>query len=188
MDWRADNYHKVFPRWPPVSTFGDDYIYGVWKIGNDYRNKSSYYGAYPNGYLKRIYSLFPDYRPEDKLHLFAGSVDDDGVKFDLIPRTEKTISGDAHSLEKYFPNNRFSLVLADPPYSKADAEKYGTPMVNRKKVMSSLTKIVKPGGYVVWLDTVLPMYRKDEWKLVMEIGIVRSTNHRVRFVFSWRKL
>ena len=40
----------------------------------------------------------------------------------------------------------------------------------------------EPGTHVVWLDQVLPMYRKDEWDIRAVIGMVKSTNHRFRVV------
>jgi hypothetical protein len=36
------------------------------------------------------------------------------------------------------PLRLYDLVLADPPYSTSDAERYGVPMVNRNKVMREL--------------------------------------------------
>lgn len=44
------------------------------------------------------------------------------------------------------------------------------------------------GARVVWLDQVLPMYRKDEWAVEAVIGMVKSTNHRFRVVTIFRKL
>ncbi len=40
-------------------------MYGTWLLGNDYRNRSSFYGAYPPGFLKRLAALFPDVVQED---------------------------------------------------------------------------------------------------------------------------
>jgi 16S rRNA G966 N2-methylase RsmD len=77
---------------------------------------------------------------------------------------------------------RFDLILADPPYSAEDAEKYDCPPPNRAKIMRSLRPVCKRGGNLVWLDQVWPMHRKDQWKTWGTIGLVRSTNHRVRLV------
>ena len=54
--------------------------------------------------------------------------------------------------------------------------------------MKALGKKAKGGTHVVWLDQVLPMYRKDEWKLVGIIGMVKSTNHRFRVVTIFKKI
>jgi 16S rRNA G966 N2-methylase RsmD len=83
------------------------------------------------------------------------------------------------------PLGDYDLVLADPPYTGEDAEHYGTTMISRNRVMVALSRVA-PGTHVVWLDQVLPMYRKDTWEVEAEIGIRRSTNHRYReaIVFS----
>ena len=97
--------------------------------------------------------------------------------------------GDAEQLSDCFVvNNGFKLIIADPPYTPEDAKKYGYKMPNRKKVLSECYKVVCPGGYLVWLDTRVPMWRKKEWKMVGTIGIVRSSNHRVRMVFIFKRV
>jgi len=77
---------------------------------------------------------------------------------------------------------RFDLILADPPYSPEDAEKYGVRMPNRREVTRALAQVCRPGGILVWLDVVWPQHRKEEWRTWGQIGLVRSTNHRVRLV------
>src|SRR6185312_11706222 len=79
------------------------------------------------------------------------------------------------------PLELYDLVLADPPYSIEDAERYQTTMVKRNAVMRAL-KRVRGGTHVVWLDQVLPMYRKDIFAIGAVIGMVKSTNHRFRMV------
>jgi predicted DCC family thiol-disulfide oxidoreductase YuxK len=78
-------------------------------------------------------------------------------------------------------------VLADPPYSVEDAEHYQTSMVKRNVVLRALQRL-KPGTHVVWLDQVLPMYRKDFYALDAVIGMVKSTNHRFRVITVFRRL
>lgn len=156
-------------------------ILGVWRMGNDYRVKSGYYGGYPAGYLKRIKALFPD-KPR-ALHLFAGRVDLEtfpGSTVDCDIDLDPDFVDDAETLTDT-PVADFDLVLADPPYSVEDAVHYGSPMVNRNKVMKALTQL-KPGAHVVWLDQVRPMYSKKDWSVVADIGMVKSTNHRYRVV------
>ena len=153
---------------------------GVWFLGNDYRNKTPYYGAYPPRYLDRVNALFPE--PDlDVLHLFAGSVTPGRyTRLDLNPALSPDVVGSAEKLSTLFPPDSFDLVFADPPYSKADAERYATPMPNRKKVLEQIHEVIRPGGYVVWLDTVWPQISKSRLRLVGFISIVRSQNHRLR--------
>lgn len=181
---RALLYSKAFPDYPPLRV-DDRWLDGMWVMGNNYKG-SGYYGAYPPTYLKRIMSLFPD--AEHILHLFSGSLPKgDYTRFDINPDLAD-IAGDAHKLSEYFNTGAFDLILADPPYSAEDAEHYGTAMVNRNKIVEQCEIVLASGGYLVWLDQVLPMFRKDILHLCGLIGIVRSTNHRFRVASIFRKI
>jgi hypothetical protein len=185
---RIDSYVRVtgFPRSLFVSE--DGRIVGTWIMGNDYRVKSGYYGGYPAGYLRRIAALFPD--RNRVLHVFSGKVDLAAMPGDTVdsnPITEPTWIADAHDLAAV-PLVDYDLVLADPPYSVEDAERYQTTMVKRNVVIRSLSSGLRPGARVVWLDQVLPMYRKVDWSIEAVIGMVKSTNHRFRVVTIFRRL
>jgi len=184
---RIDNYVREtrFPRSLFVSE--DGRIVGTWIMGNDYRVASAYYGGYPAGYLRRIRALFPD--KQRVLHLFSGKVDLaalPGDTVDINAELKPTYVDDAQRLERV-PLASYDLVLADPPYSVEDAERYQTTMIKRNTVMSAL-RGVSAGTHVVWLDQVLPMYRKDAFAIDGVIGMVKSTNHRFRVVTIFRKL
>ena len=109
-----------------------------------------------------------------------------GKTVDINPENSADYVDDAQTLEAV-PLEQFDLVLADPPYSVEDAEHYQTTMIKRNKVMRALQRLPS-GAHVVWLDQVLPMYRKDEFALEGVIGMVKSTNHRFRVVTIFRKL
>lgn len=178
---------------PRVSPSGR-WLEATWIMGNDYRAPSRLYGAYPPRYLKRMLALFPDVRPARTLHLFAGCVpeapgpdaphvsmrDERWVRvdrsFDRDPRP--TAYADAMALPLVCGS--MALTLADPPYTDADAERYGTPMPNRKTAVHEAARVTAPRGFLVWLDTTLPMYRKREWRHVGNVTVIRSTNHRYR--------
>ena len=184
---RIDNYVREtrFPRSLFVSE--DGRIVGTWIMGTDYRVASAYYGGYPAGYLRRIRALFPD--KQRVLHLFSGKVDLaalPGDTVDINAELKPTYVDDAQRLERV-PLASYDLVLADPPYSVEDAERYQTTMIKRNTVMSAL-RGVSAGTHVVWLDQVLPMYRKDAFAIDGVIGMVKSTNHRFRVVTIFRKL
>ncbi len=85
------------------------------------------------------------------------------------------------------PLEDYDLVLADPPYSIEDAERYQTTMVKRNVVLRALHRL-PPGAHVVWLDQVLPMYRKDVFAQDAVIGMWKSTNHRFRGITIFRRL
>jgi hypothetical protein len=188
MNWedRIANYVRAtkFPR--SLFVADDGRVVGTWIMGNDYRVKTGYYGGYPAGYLRRIRSLFPD--KKRTLHLFSGKVDITafpGDTVDINPEFDPTYVDDAQTLSAV-PLESYDLVLADPPYSIEDAERYQTTMVKRNAAMSALQRL-PPGAHVVWLDQVLPMYRKDSFDQEAVIGMVKSTNHRFRVVTVFRR-
>lgn len=184
---RIDNYVKEtgYPR--SLFIAEDGRAVGTWVMGNDYRVKSQYYGGYPAGYLRRIKSLFPE--KQFTLHLFSGMVDTPAFPGDTVeinPDLKPTYVDDAQTLTTV-PLGCYDLVLADPPYSVEDADHYKTSMVKRNLVMQALQRL-RPGAHVVWLDQVLPMYRKDCFAIEAVIGMVKSTNHRFRMVTIFRRL
>lgn len=174
----------------PASLFigGDGRIVGTWIMGQNYRVKSEYYGGYPNGYLRRVKALFPD--KKSVLHLCSGKVDltlVPGDTVDINPDREATYCVNAETCEG-IDLSKYDTVWADVPYSEEDCEHYGTPMLSRTKTMRTLGGRLTKGTHVVWLDQVLPMYRKTEFKMIAVIGMVKSTNHRFRVITIFEKL
>ncbi len=189
MDWpaRIESYVRLtkFPR--SLFIAEDGRVVGTWIMGNDYRVRSGYYGGYPAGYLRRVAALFPDRRKV--LHVFSGAVDLGAMPGDTVdcnPSLSPTFVADAHDLSAV-PLADYDLILADPPYSIEDAERYRTTMVKRNVVLRSLAAGAASGARVVWLDQVLPMYRKAEWDIEAVVGIVKSTNHRFRVMTIFRR-
>lgn len=205
---RADLYHKAFPKFPPLLVWNNRIEGRIFFMGNNYSTGTQLYGAYPHGYRDRVSSMFPGIAPCDTLHLFSGSLPaGDYFRVDSKPRVDvadpRFILCDAEKLGLFFPPNRFQIIYADPPYSAEDCEHYGTIMVQRQKVFKACCAVLKPGGFLVWLDQVFPNYRKIETPMVGtlycreefqempqvgEIGIIKSTNHRVRAVFIFQKV
>ncbi len=180
---RADFYNRAHPSYPPLLC-ARGWVYGVWVLGRNYQG-SGYYGSYPPGYLKRVMSMFP--HPGSTLHLFSGSVEDpSAVRLDIRSEVNPDVAGSAEQIP--FADGSFDLILADPPYSAEDAEHYGSCMISRKKVLAECRRVLRVGGNVVWLDQVLPMYRKAEWRQWGMIGVVRSTNHRFRICCLFERL
>jgi len=183
---RCNLYRDRFPRFPAPVVVSDQRIEGLWIMGNNYRT-SGYYGAYPHGYLDRVLSMFPDAR--DILHVPSGSLPPGPyLRIDIRPEVQPDIVGDCHDLPALVGARRFDLVLADPPYSCEDAEHYGRPMVKRNVMLRSCLDVCKQGGWVVWLDQVLPMFSKDVCELALCIGMVKSTNHRVRVISGFKRI
>jgi len=190
---RAAAFNGSFARWPAshlaVTREADgDVVYGRWLLGNDYQNRTEFYGAFPPGLLSRIMAIFPDaYRADDTtariLHVFSGSLPPGRYwRCDLRQPAEYQCS--VYDLPReLLPRHRiepFRLVIADPPYSKADAARYQTPMIDRRRAVAALAEVTAAAGFLVWLDTCWPMHQKRQWITVGRIAITRSTNHRVR--------
>lgn len=190
MNWfeRLQNYRLVTGL-PASLALGDDgRLFGVWVMGNNYTVASTYYGGYPHGYLRRVKALFPEKRRV--LHLFSGCVnltELPGDTVDINPDLKPTYVDDAQTLETV-PLEEYDLVLADPPYSVEDADHYRTTMIKRNKVMDALGRRLSRGAHVVWLDQVLPMYRKDDFDVWAYIGMVKSTNHRFRVITIFERI
>ena len=178
---RIKSYNELMPYPKSLFVGGDGRINGVWIMGNNYHATSGIYGSYPHGYLKRVKALFPD--KVHALHLFSGWLDTNawpGDTLDINPPA--TYVCDAQQDLNDVPLQAYDIILADPPYSVEDAVHYQTTMIKRNKVMKQLGKYCTPGTHVVWLDQVLPMYRKAEWSIIGVIGMVKSTNHRFRVI------
>lgn len=163
----------------------DGRLQAIWFGGQDYRG-SGYHGSFPPNYLQRIDALFPD--AERKLHLFSGSLPAGPYdRLDIRKELEAEIHGDAERLSSLV-TGQYDWIHADPPYTESDALKYGSPMVDRNRVVREAALVTRPGGFLIWMDMVLPIYRKEDWSIEGVIGIVRSTNHRFRCVTLFRRL
>ena len=178
LEMFRDSYTISFPKYPSMWV-DKGWLMGVWLFGRLYGEKVDYYGAYPHGFLDRVYSLFPD--RNKTLHLFSGMVKakDNEVTLDVQTTLAPSIVADAHKTLPFKPST-FDLVIADPPYTPKDAKNYGTKGVNRAKIFRNLRPVVMTGGYLCWLDTVRPMYRKEDWKQVGAVMVLIATNTRIR--------
>jgi hypothetical protein len=191
---RAAAYARAFPRFPPLLVT-DRWLYGVWLLGNQYRNPSHYYGAFPPSLLPRVWALFPEIAGR-VLHVCSGSLTAPAtaqpgrqvVRLDCqrSPAVQPSVQGDATGLP--FQDGTFELLIADPPYGAAQAVHYGVPMPSRRRMVQEAWRVTQPGGCLVWLDTTLPMYRKAQWHLFGTIAIVRSTNHVVRLLSLFERV
>jgi len=184
---RADNFSMCCPQYSPLVVHNER-LYGFWLIGRWYASDRSFYGSYPPSYLKRVRSLFPDCAKI--LHLFSGTVKGDGVNqitYDIKPELEPDICDDVSNLLTHFKESEFELIFADPPYEERDFEKYGCKPFGKGRVVKDCSVIVKPSGFLVWLDTILPPFSKRDWQLYGIIGLVQSTNHRTRAISIFQK-
>jgi len=106
-----------------------------------------------------------------------------GIRFDskLIPQFTD-VAGDVNQINNLFKPETFDLILADPPYTKEDFAQYQTKPFNKRQILKLLHPILKPGGFLVWLDLSIPIYSKINYKLVGTIGLLTGTNRKVRII------
>ena len=185
LDVNHYNLHRGI--WSPVIEHGD-IITGYWMPGNNYQKDNDYYGGYPRDYLKRLRILFP--QAANVLHLFSGMVKlgnwPSETRIDINPKLEAEYYLNAENIGELEINN-FDCIFADPPYEQ-NHTKYGTETVNKKKVVKGCSKILRLGGYLIWLDTRIPIWAKsDGWKLRGTIGLVQSTNCLTKTITILRK-
>lgn len=215
LDDRCRAFEQAFPKWPAawphvVRESGHDVLYAVWVLGNDYARKvckcadgtpttspcaacglptRAYYGSFPPGLLPRVLALFPDVTPSpgSLLHCFSGSLPEGPyARCDMAQPSEYPCS--VLDLPAQAAGHRWPLIIADPPYSAADAVRYATPMIDRRKAVAALGQVAPMGGHLAWLDVCWPMHRKAEWLTVGRILVQRSTNHRVRLLTLFERV
>ena len=196
----ALNYGSRWPDKPSIFET-DGWLVGTWMVGNNYRATNPLYGAYPPSYLARVHSLFPE--AKNVLHLFSGGLTYDaalaayldGMGDRKCPLEEMHLVDSKGPDEGRYPTHqaevtelredwadRFDLIIADPPYSKQDAVKYGVKMVPAAKVFREARRVAKKGANIVWLDLRFPMHRKVDWKIWGTLLLLRSTNNLGRSV------
>lgn len=192
LQQRADFYHTAYPHLQPLflgHLASRPFLNGFWFLGGG--NVSDFYGSYQTEYLARIQHLFPDCRGKDEvLHLFSGSLppsqDYSRVGQDPTGQYKSDLEIDAHKLSSFL---RFkpSLIYADPPYSEEDSVHYKNSMVNRPRIVEECGLVLRPGGWLIWLDQALPVFSNQLLNLVGCISYIRSTGNRFRVVCLFQK-
>ena len=185
---RAEAFNRAYPQLPPLVVRykdGKPFIYGIWFVGGG--NVSSFYGSYQVEYLKRAETLFSD--AEKVVHLFSGSLPPGNytrVGKDFTGEYKSDFECDAHELSSFLPFKP-DLIYADPPYSVEDSDHYKCAMVNRAKVIEECGIVLRPGGYIMWIDQALPVFSNNLLNLVGVISFIRSTGNRFRCVSLFHK-
>lgn len=178
MNISVESYNSTFPNYPKMVE-DKGWVYGVWYCGAFY--KSRLYGDYPPTFLKRARSLFPDLDESRLLHCPSGSLNGvGGVTVDLVRDEKRHPQIIASADDLPFSDNSFDLVLSDPPYSKADSEKYGTPHYPLKRSFNEFRRVLSPRGYLGLLHFYYPTFRRADWDMVALIGVCTGSNRKMR--------
>lgn len=188
---RADLFNRAFPHLLPIavgSHAGRPFLFSFWFVGGG--NVSEFFGSYQVEYLNRINAMFTD--AEKVVHLFSGSLPPSDkytrVGIDYTGKHKSDLEIDVHQLSTYMSFNP-DLIMADPPYEEVHGAlvQYKCGKVNTRAVLDECAAVLKPGGFVVWMDTALPIFSNDRLRHVGGISYIRSTGNRFRVVSFFQK-
>lgn len=166
------------------------------------RPKVPYYGAYPAGFLGRARALLGVNELDSVLHVCSGKVKDYpysgfGVNdrtVDIDPTLQPDLVMDVRkelpSVEHFLAREGWDAILADPPYTEADAAHYtcgASVLPDPNKLLRDCLAVVKPFGRVGMLHYLLPRPPKTA-KLVATVAVIVGFNNRVRMYSVFERL
>lgn len=174
-------------------------ITDVWILA---RPKVRYYGAYPNGFLERARALLGVTPLDGILHVCGGQARNYPAKPRGFGPNDKTLDMDPALNPDFLqsamdpiplvpvglvdPVRLWPALIADPPYTEADAAHYvpgATVFPIANTLLRNMLDAVRPGGRVGMLHYVLPQPPKIGVRFVACVGVVVGYNNRMR-VFS----
>ena len=147
-------------------------------------------GSFPRGFVNAVKRKWWG---QKRLWVCSGGFHDpSGICVDIRSDMEPTVFADACALP--FPSSSFDFVLADPPYSEAEAESlYGLPYLSMTKCINEMIRVCKPGGRVLLLHRLIPGANsqtdtgKMEVEAVVGVGVLGAwANIRALTVFRKR--
>lgn len=167
------------------------------------RPKVNYYGAYPHGFLHgRARALIgPPFL--SVLHVCGGAAKRYPGWADLCP-LDKTLDLDARLAPDYLMNANDPLpdgpelvtglwdgIIADPPYTLADAEHYAVhtdELPEATALLRNCLKSVRVGGRVGMLHYLLPRPAKDTARFLACVGVIVGFGNRKRCYSVFERL
>src|SRR3990167_8690904 len=153
-------------------------ITDVWILA---RPKVKYYGAYPNGFLELARALLGVSPFDSVLHVCAGRAADYPAKPRGFGPNDITLDLDASLKPDYVQPATDSIptllriggergwkaLIADPPYTEADADKYApgrAAFPGANKILRNMLDVVRDGGRVGMLHYIEPQPPSHEAK------------------------
>jgi len=162
---------------------------GFWACS---RPHGKYVGIWPIGLTERIFTLIG--KPKLILEPFAGT-SRLGIAIDWNREVKPHIVADAQKLP--VRDNCIDMVLMDPPYDTTMILRYSDldqrikrakPRFSFYKAMEEGARVVKPGGYLVVLHTLIPKHPgRLNFRRIATIGISTGPNKRIRALSIFRK-
>ena len=162
-------------------------ITDVWILA---RPKVKYYGAYPNGFLERARALLGVTPFDAVLHVCGGAARDYPAKPRGFGPNDQTLDLDPALKPDFLrsaldplprPPNGWKALIADPPYTTADAAKYAPKdLPNANTILRNMLDAVRDGGRVGMLHYMFPQPPRTGVRLVACIGVIVGYNNRMR--------
>lgn len=170
---------------PAFTTHEAGYLHGTWFCG---RPIAKYYGAFPKSFWPRARRILT---PHDglMLHWFSGTVPGEPglvITVDANAAVCPDVVCEGTSLP--FPDGHFATSFADPPYSPADAKRYGFPYPPAaRRVLAELARVTRIGGRIGLLHEFLPVVKGSGARLIGAIGILNGPQKRIRGFYLFEK-
>lgn len=170
-------------------------ITDVWILA---RPKVKYYGAYPNGFLERARALLGVTPMDPVLHVCGGlarqypATGGRGFGFadqtlDLDPDLRPDfVQSATDPLPRLGPSSiaaPWAALIADPPYTEVDAEKYApgrAAFPSANQILRNMLDVVRPGGRVGMLHYILPQPPRVGVRFVACVAVIVGFNNRMR--------
>ncbi len=125
----------------------------------------------------------------DILNLFCG-MNKFGFRIDINDEVNPHLIADAHDFADHFSSKpTFDVIIADPPYSKEEADElYGTPPLKYKVWTAECDKVLKDKGLlIVYHKYVMPNPNPESYSVVKRVFIGNRTYHVPRIAIYFQK-
>lgn len=179
------------------STYKSGFIFDFWSCGSAQKDecKIKFPGAYPAGFLKRWKAAFAaTFLPSNNtiLHVCAGRVPfTEGMTQDIKSDYSPDYLCNAEEIHIKFPelSNKFQWTISDPPYNPVKAKKYyDLPLLDKHKMLHSMTTVTKVGGYIGILDQNTIIGKPANLKKIAHIAVTSIPNTNARLFTVYKKV